>query len=81
MMITQPAPTVDTFTGLEIRYTGIDIPLTISIDPELAKALEDSDLAAILAVIDARVYAKNGAGSRTVKFIYESSDSASTILS
>ncbi len=79
-MITQPSPTVDSFKELQIRYAGIDVPLNLYISPELASTLEDSDLAAILAVIDARVLAKNGAGTRTVNFIYESSDSASTPL-
>lgn len=79
-MITQPAPTVDMLKEIEIRYTGIDVPLTININVDTANVLEDSDFAAILAVYDARVLAKNGTGNRTVKFIYESSDSASTPL-
>jgi len=78
MMITQPAPTVDSLKEIRIRYVGIDGPFNVVLDGDMANLLSDADFAALIAVWDATVIAKYGSATRNTIFVYESSDTAST---
>lgn len=82
-MITKPAPDTNTFKGLTITYSGgFDSPYRMVIELEMVSVLTDSDLSAIIAILDARAQAEYPGLTinREVRFDYTSYDSASTLV-